>query len=64
MVKKDNNEFIQIDFIDNLKLNVTASFIDKEFIKIKEGKFVQFEMKKNNLIFFDEKKNKFKSKKF
>ena len=64
VVKKDNNEFIQIDFIDNLKLNVTASFIDKEFIKIKEGKFVQFEMKKNNLILFDEKKNKFKSKKF
>ena len=64
IVKNDKNEFVQIDFVDNCFLPIPASFIDKEFVKIKEGKYAQFEMKKNNLIFYNFKKNKFKSKQF
>ena len=64
IVKNDKNEFVQIDFVDNCFLPIPASFIDKEFVKIKEGKYTQFEMKKNNLIFYNFKKNKFKSKQF
>lgn len=43
---------------------LNCSFVDKEFLEIKDGKFAQFEMKNNNLIIYNYKKNKFKVKEF
>ncbi len=56
IVKNEKNEFVRIDFVDNCFLPVPASFIDKKFVKSKEEKYAQFEMKKNNLIYYNFKK--------
>ena len=62
IVKNEKNEFVRIDFVDNCFLPIPTSFIDKEFVKSKEGKYAQIEMKMNNLIYYNFKKNKFKIK--
>ena len=62
IVKNVKNDFVEIDFVDNCFLPIPDSFINNEFVKSKEGKYAQFEMKKNNLIYYNFKKNKFKIK--
>ena len=57
-VKNDKNEFVQIDYVIIVFYLFLILLLIRNLLKIKEGKYTQFEMKKNNLIFYNFKKNK------
>ena len=62
LTMKVKSEGIEVEGNKEGKLPIKCSFIDKEFNKLKEGKYGQFEMKKNAFVIYDVKKNIFKVK--
>ena len=59
---KVKSEGIEVEGNKEKNIPIKCSFIDKEFNQFKEGKYGQFEMKKNSFVIYDVKKKIFKVK--